>query len=241
MKQLQQDDFFFKSIKVSEAEIVFSIKESINSGGGKLVTYFNQNSFNEYHRNAKFRQALMGNFDVFSDGRGMSFALTILFGKKVEKFNATDLYFKLFNNFFSEKIPVYMIGGNFDINFLKERSIKKMILVGYSNGYSETKDIDKLIEKIESSGSRIIGIGMGTPLQEVLAREISLRLKNCIILCVGNFFNFYLGETKNAPVIIRNSGLEWIYRLIREPRKLWKRYLIGIPLFIVRIFKYKFS
>jgi N-acetylglucosaminyldiphosphoundecaprenol N-acetyl-beta-D-mannosaminyltransferase len=241
MNQSSQNELFLKSLKVSEAEIIKSIQNAIANNAGKVITYFNQNSFNEYYANPKFREILQSGFEIFCDGKGMSLAVKILIGKKVDQFNATDLFTKIFDKLFEDKIPVYVIGSKYDPKSLKEKINQKIILAGYSNGFEDIEDQDLLVQKILQSNVRIIGIGMGTPKQEILASQISIKLGNCIILCVGNFFNFYLGFTKRAPFLLRNSGLEWVYRLIQEPGKLWKRYIIGIPQFLLRVIKYKFS
>ena len=240
MTQLQQDNLFLKSLKVSETEVLKNIQSAIDNNSGKLVTYFNQNSFNEYYSNPEFRKILQSNFEIFSDGKGMSFALRYLFGIKADRFNATDLYARLFDKLYNRNIPVYIIGGNYDNKTLNEKIKDKVILAGYTNGYFDNEEIDCVIGKIKNTHVKIIGLGMGTANQEILAAQISLQVKNCIILCVGNFFNFYLGITKRAPKFIRNSGLEWAYRLFHEPGKLWKRYLIGIPKFLIKVINLKY-
>jgi len=239
MIQSRLNQLFINTIIISESEVIKIIQNEINRNNSKLITYFNQNSFNEYYSNRKFREILQSNFKIFCDGKGMAFALKFLFGKRADNFNATDLYTKLFERFFDERVPVYVIGGNYDEKIINDRAQNKLILAGYTDGYLGTKDLSSLIEKIKNSGARIIGIGMGSPLQEMLASDISLELNNCIILCVGNFFNFLFGFNKRAPRFLINSGFEWLYRLFSEPGKLWRRYIIGIPLFILRVLKYK--
>jgi len=239
MTQSEKIKLIINFLLISETEVINVFEKAIDNNTGKLITYFNQNSFNEYCSNKKFGEALQSNFEIFCDGKGMAFALKFLFGKKVDRFNATDLYTRLFERFFDERIPVYIIGGNYDEKTIRDISEDKVLLAGYTNGYLGTRNINSVIEKIKNSGARIIGIGMGSPLQEILASNISLELNNCVILCVGNFFNFYFGFSKRAPKFLRNSGFEWLYRLLSEPRKLWRRYILGIPLFIVRVLKYK--
>jgi exopolysaccharide biosynthesis WecB/TagA/CpsF family protein len=240
MNQFEKIKLFINSLIVYENEIIYIIEKAIDDNNSNLmITYFNQNSFNEYYSNRKFREILQSNFIIFCDGKGMAYAIKLLFGKRVDNFNATDLYTKLFEIFFDKRVPIYVIGGNYDKKILNDKAQNKLFLAGYTDGYFGTKDISSVIEKIKNSGARIIGIGMGSPLQEVLASNISSELNNCIILCVGNFFNFHFGFNQRAPKFLRNSGFEWLYRLYSEPGKLWRRYIIGIPLFILRILKYK--
>ena len=80
---------------------------------------------------------------------------------------------------------------------------------------------------------------MGAPKQELFTYKLSKSTNTNVYLCVGNFFEFYLGTVKRIPKKFRNNGLEWFYRLFHEPKRLWKRYFIGIPLFIFRVIKFK--
>jgi exopolysaccharide biosynthesis WecB/TagA/CpsF family protein len=62
-----------------------------------------------------------------------------------------------------------------------------------------------------------------------------------VIICVGNFFEYYFGTKSRAPVVFRKAGFEWAFRMASEPGRLWSRYLIGIPKFIYRAFRIKLS
>jgi len=81
---------------------------------------------------------------------------------------------------------------------------------------------------------------MGVPKQEIFAEKLSQSQNSKVIICVGNFFEFYFKLKKRAPVFVQNIGMEWLFRLFTEPSRLWKRYLIGIPVFFFKIFRIKF-
>ncbi len=87
----------------------------------------------------------------------------------------------------------------------------------------------------------VIFVAMGVPMQELFAVELSHELSGKIIICVGNFFEFYFGNIKRIPKYLKNVGIEWLFRLISEPRRLWKRYLIGIPIYLFSIMKELFD
>ena len=166
-----------------------------------------------------------------------------LFGiKNIEKFNASDFNNHLCERFSGKGSRLFLIGGNFSESLIEEVQLKKKLnICGYKNGYFNSDEIPELIKKINNSGADIILIGMGVPKQELLAAELSEKVKVDIIICVGNFFEFYFGTKKRAPALLRNSGFEWLFRLFTEPKRLWKRYLIGITLFLYRILKMKTS
>ena len=81
----------------------------------------------------------------------------------------------------------------------------------------------------------LIVLGMGMPRQEQVARELRATLDHpCLIVCGGAIIDFLGGKTSRAPRWMRGAGLEWLFRLALEPRRLFKRYVIGNPLFIAR-------
>ncbi|WIB00726.1 WecB/TagA/CpsF family glycosyltransferase [Curtobacterium sp. MCBA15_012] len=90
-------------------------------------------------------------------------------------------------------------------------------------------DIDRRISK---SGANMVWVGIGTPKQDYEVLRIANRLP-VVALAVGAAFNFVSGDVEEAPELWRRTGLEWLYRLFREPRRLWRRYLIGNAKFVI--------
>ncbi len=84
-------------------------------------------------------------------------------------------------------------------------------------------------------GRRRYGLGSGLPKQDLIAYRFRKLHAAPVILCVGAAFDFVAGTMERAPSWMRRSGLEWVHRLSREPRRLWRRYLIGNPRFVVGI------
>jgi exopolysaccharide biosynthesis WecB/TagA/CpsF family protein len=93
---------------------------------------------------------------------------------------------------------------------------------------------DELVEEIAGSGARILFVGLGCPRQEVFAFEMSHRL-DIPILAVGAYFDYYSGSLKEPPMYLQRAGLQWLYRLAQEPRRLWKRYLVYNTQFVALI------
>lgn len=90
----------------------------------------------------------------------------------------------------------------------------------------------ELISQIQESDPKFVWVGLGAPKQERWMRETWCQLRPAILLGVGAAFDFHAGTLQRAPEAWRGLGLEWLYRLSREPRRLWKRYLITNSLFI---------
>lgn len=93
-------------------------------------------------------------------------------------------------------------------------------------------DVDALADRIRASGAQIVWVGLGTPRQDYLVPRLAARLPVAVVP-VGAAFDFWAGQVAEAPRWLHGSGLEWVYRLLREPRRLWRRYLIGNPRFVL--------
>lgn len=91
------------------------------------------------------------------------------------------------------------------------------------------------IARINASGADIVWVGLGAPKQERWMAEVRPRLDAAVLVGVGAAFNFHTGDVKRAPVQLQRVGLEWAYRLSQEPHRLWKRYAVGIPKFVVGV------
>jgi N-acetylglucosaminyldiphosphoundecaprenol N-acetyl-beta-D-mannosaminyltransferase len=92
------------------------------------------------------------------------------------------------------------------------------------------------MERIRKSGARILWVGLGAPKQEIWMLEHSPFLPETAMIGVGAAFDFVAGSIPEAPSWVRAAGLEWFHRLINDPRRLWRRYLISNVTFIVFAF-----
>jgi N-acetylglucosaminyldiphosphoundecaprenol N-acetyl-beta-D-mannosaminyltransferase len=94
---------------------------------------------------------------------------------------------------------------------------------------------DAVVEQISAASADIVWVGLSTPKQERWMAQHVSRLHGCVLIGVGAAFDFHAGLKKQAPRWIQRSGLEWLFRLATEPRRLWRRYLRNNPEFIWRV------
>lgn len=104
----------------------------------------------------------------------------------------------------------------------------------FSPPYREISEEEKELHysAIRQSGAEFVWVGLGAPKQERWMFEASNKLKDQILFGVGAAFDFHAGTVTRAPIMLRKSGLEWLYRLIRQPKRLWRRYLVTNTLFV---------
>ncbi len=218
--------------------VVDLIERTLGTRSNLIITYFNQHCFNVYNSNQEYKNLIDNSFIVFLDGIGIYLTLKLFGYKNVQRFSASDLNGEIFQHFSEQQIPIFLIGGKFSDDFVREKAKNRNLnVVGYYNGFFKEQNLDLVAERIKQSSARVIIVGMGVPEQEILASKIISLVEVDLVLCVGGFLNFYFESIKRAPKFIRNLGLEWTYRLFKEPARLWKRYLIGIPIFLYNIFK----
>lgn len=122
---------------------------------------------------------------------------------------------------------------------LKERFPGLSIAGTYSPPFRPlmAEEIGAITDLINGSGAKLVWVGLSTPKQERWMAELRPRLHAPVLLGVGAAFDFHAGRLRQAPAWMQKSGLEWLYRLIHEPRRLWKRYLTNNPRFVVAILR----
>jgi exopolysaccharide biosynthesis WecB/TagA/CpsF family protein len=148
-----------------------------------------------------------------------------------------------------ESLPIYLYGSKPDIIATLSRNLKAwfpdLIIAGAQpSRFRNVSPVEKqdIARKIKDSGAAIVFVGLGCPRQEVWVYEYSDTLSMPII-AVGAAFDFHAGRLSRAPYWMQQVGLEWFYRLICEPKRLWKRYVLLNPLYIfllgLQLFKLK--
>jgi N-acetylglucosaminyldiphosphoundecaprenol N-acetyl-beta-D-mannosaminyltransferase len=103
---------------------------------------------------------------------------------------------------------------------------------GYFKPGREERDV---IDAINRSGAEILFVAFGVPLQEIWIERNRHRLKPSVVIGVGGLFDYYSGRIPRAPLALRRTGLEWLWRLAMEPGRLWRRYLLGNAEFLGRV------
>jgi N-acetylglucosaminyldiphosphoundecaprenol N-acetyl-beta-D-mannosaminyltransferase len=180
---------------------------------------------------------------IVPDGQPVRWALRLLYGIDLpDRVYGPDLTLKVLEAAAYRGLAVFFYGNTSEtLDRLVEnaRSRYPALLVAgtRASAFRRLTAEEKLqvTEEIRRSGAKIVFVGLGCPRQETWAFEYRALL-NCPILAVGAAFDFHAGTLPQAPVEWQRIGLEWLFRLIQEPRRLWKRYLFLNPLYIWNLF-----
>ena len=179
---------------------------------------------------------------VNADGMAVVWASKILSKYPVpERVTGIDLMERIVEMAQKEHYKIFFFGASQEM--LKKtidhysKKYSKDIIAGYRNGYFMPEDEINIAKSIANSGAQILFVGIKTPIKEnFLFRNKDILKEVNLIMGVGGSFDVIGGKVLRAPLWAQNNGIEWLYRLMQEPRKLWKRYLIGNFIFINMVF-----
>ena len=185
-------------------------------------------------------QARMNSFDIVAcDGQPVRWAMNRLHGAGLrERVYGPTTMLEICRRCAMENVAIYLYGGKPEVLEQLVLRLNKRLpglkIVGAESPpfrpLTEEEDA-KAVKRINASGAGVVFIGIGCPRQEVFAAEHRDRLR-AVQLCVGAAFDFHAGAVRQAPSWMQKRGLQWLYRLSREPGRLWKRYLVTNSLFV---------
>ncbi len=226
-------------------EILKIIFDSVLLKNKTTFTYINSYVCLYANKKKEFQKILNEITYRYPDGIGIYWASRFLYktaGIK-EYMTGTDLYFRIFNEFNKKGGKFFIYGGDKNSKPLLLKKIQKEFPNLSLGGYFDRDTVfnEDILNQMNNSGSDILFIGLGTPFQEEFLYKFCNNINIPVIICVGSGIDFLAGYLKRAPVFLRNLRLEWLYRFINEPRRLFKRYFFGIPLFIFKVIVQKFK
>lgn len=224
-------------------ELLDIIDSTIKNNKKITIAYPSINILNRIQKDIALKEKL-SKFDIiFSDGVGIYIASKFLYGKKGLKCvtKGTDLYFKILEYANKNNLKMFFYGGlenaGLQLSSVLKNTYPDIINCGI---YPDEWDRSDVINKINISKPDILLVGLGTPTQEFFISDNSAKLNVNVMLTIGNGINYISGYMKRAPKWMLKLQLEWLYRLSYEPGRLWKRYLLGIPVFLYRVLLLKF-
>jgi len=213
-----------------------------------IINTINAHSFNVAQKDALFAEALINSDVLLPDGASIVKAVKWLKDEKIERITGWDLFSFEMDKLNKTKGVCFFLGSSVKVlELILKKSAEdypNVRMIGYSPRYkSDFTDAENksMIDDIHAVNPDLILIGMTAPKQEKWSYLHYDQLNvNCHICAIGAVFDFYAGTMKRAPLWWQQHSLEWLYRLIIEPRRMWKRYIIGNILFLCYIIKEKF-
>lgn len=225
---------------IDSRSILEYLDTSIKSNSSGLVSIFflNAHCFNLSLKDSSYYEALAQSDILLNDGMGIKIASAVQGVKIEENMNGTDFIPKVVNYCQLDGVKIFLLGGKPGVAAAAARNwvseFPNLNICGTCSGYFTNND--QVIQQINDSGAQVLIVGMGVPKQEIWLHENRETLGTVkVAIAGGAILDFAAKIVPRAPKILRKIGLEWIYRLYREPRRLAKRYIVGNVVFLHHI------
>ncbi|MFI4911103.1 MAG: WecB/TagA/CpsF family glycosyltransferase [Sedimentisphaeraceae bacterium JB056] len=234
-------DVEFDNITMKSA--VNLMKNTILNGKRRFICFVNPDCLNKIFTDREYFDILQRANNVFPDGIGINIACKMIRNPMRENINGTDMLPYLCELCSDNGFGIYFLGAKPSVaekmSVLLKEKYPNLRVCGFADGYFDRSDNQGVIDGINSSGADILLVAFGVPMQEKWIDENLQALDVPVVMGVGGLFDFYSGNIKRAPVWLREIGGEWIYRILQEPKRMWKRYVIGNPVFLYRVLRWK--
>ncbi|KAA0699537.1 glycosyltransferase [Neorhizobium sp. P12A] len=212
--------------------------------GQTVISFVNAHNMLVMLRDEHYRDVLVHNL-VLPDGIGVDIASRVAHGASFPaNLNGTDFVPALLT-FMEQPKRIGLVGGRRDIvekaaeNFRNHAPWHEFVVI--SDGYFDKVDSSAVTSEIERQKLDVLIVGMGTPLQEKWVADHIRPQHARLVMTVGALFDFVSGTVPRAPRMVRALRLEWIFRLLQEPSRLWRRYIVGVPVFLFQVVWHRFG
>ncbi|RYU67905.1 glycosyltransferase [Aliivibrio finisterrensis] len=178
------------------------------------------------------------------DGMGVVFGARFLGHDIPERVAGVDLFHELLKMSAKRDFPVFLLGATDDVVTTTSTKVKSLYpdlnVAGFNDGYF-WDDEEAIVNKIRESGAKLLFVAITSPKKENFINKWQDKLGVDFVMGVGGTFDVVAGKVNRAPKWMQNAGLEWLYRVIQEPRRMWKRYLVTNSTFAWLLFKAKIN
>jgi exopolysaccharide biosynthesis WecB/TagA/CpsF family protein len=231
--------------RLTADEALDEIERLAGSQAPVFVAHANAYTLNSASGDPAYADVLRRADLVLNDGKGVMLAARVLGDRFPADLNGNYFTPLLLRRAVERGWPVYFLGARPGVAAAAADQLAIRIpglrVSGVRDGYFAPGDLDGVIAGIRQSGAQVLLVALGNPAQERWLDEHLSETGARIGVGVGAFFDFQTGRVPRAPQWMNRLGLEWVHRLVLEPRRMWRRYLLGNPLFIARVLRSRFA
>jgi len=196
-----------------------------------------------------FRDCLKRAEFVCADGVSIGFATNILTGHRIERLAGVDLLDEICRRGAPYGLRVFLLGGRpgsaVCLSEMLKRRYPGLEVAGTACpafGFGKSADsLSEVLEAVHTVRPHVVFVALGAPKQELFIDQYIRNLRIPVAVGVGGSFEIITGVTRRAPRVVQRAGVEWFYRLCQEPRRLWRRYILGNPRFLWIMASYWFA
>lgn len=226
--------------KVNSSDVMRVIDDVISKKSQIQIATVNNEILLESRKNTKFKEVLLKSFCV-ADSTGVVAAIKFKYGKRIEKTPGVDLFYDICEQAQKKGWKVFLLGGGRGVAHVAKSKLSDRFpgidIVGTIDGETICPEANNEIhlEKIKRSQAQIVAVALGAPKQELWIDSNMTATKANVFIGLGGTLDFVSGNIQRAPLSMRRLGFEWLYRLIREPKRLRRIFnaLVIFPLTIL--------
>ena len=222
----------------SIAQVCDKLIEAAQTKNRTRVAFVNAHCINEMFRSPVYDAAVRSADLVLPDGSGLAIAAMLASGRRCPNLNGTDLAPALMQRARDNGLSVFLLGARPGVAKKAAKILQAeypgLRIAGECHGYFSADENDKVIARINAAKPDIVLAAFGVPKQDVWLADNAGKLTAPVTLGVGGLLDFISGRIPRAPIWLRTAGLEWTYRLYQEPKRMWRRYILGNPAFLGR-------
>ena len=230
---------------VSMEETIDAVEKIINRGVPTQHVVINASKVNLMEKDVKLRDIVNTCPLINADGASIVWAAKKLGVPVTERVTGIDLFQNLVKLASDKDYKIYLFGAKEEVvtkvKAIFEKQYPNLRIVGYRNGYFTEADEPEIVADMAASGADMMFVAFSSPKKEYWVNKYLNQMNIPFVMGVGGSFDVVAGVTDRAPVWMQNHGLEWFYRFIQEPRRMWKRYIVGNFKFVTLTYKTKFS
>jgi N-acetylglucosaminyldiphosphoundecaprenol N-acetyl-beta-D-mannosaminyltransferase len=210
-----------------------------------VVAYVNAHCLNLAASDSTFKDVLNQANLVYVDGIGVVFAGNFLGYRGLHKITGRAWIDDFCNTGAKEGLRIFLLAGKPGVAEKAGRRLEQrypgLVVCGTADGYFEIKSEAQVIAELEANPPQLLWVGMGSPIQEKWVARNRAKIRTPVIWTVGALFDYVAELEKPVPAWLDRLGLEWLWRLLINPREKWQRYILGNPQFVGRVFRQKFD
>lgn len=224
---------------LSMQRAIEAIEAMLDSKETKQVSFINPQNINVTFQQPEYKAVLANSDLILADGFGTKLAGKILKRPLRQNLCGTDLFPRLCEALSQSGKSIYLLGAApgaaEQVAEWVRAQYPDLTIKGSAHGYFTESDEPEWVRSIAESNADVLVVSMGTPTQELFIHKHLQSLNVGVAIGFGGLFDYFAGRIPRAPQWVREIGMEWMYRLIQEPRRMWRRYLIGNGVFIGRV------
>jgi N-acetylglucosaminyldiphosphoundecaprenol N-acetyl-beta-D-mannosaminyltransferase len=219
----------------SAEQLVATVERWVDDGDRQFAVGVNAHLVNLANRDPELAALLQHSGLNYADGQSVVWAARMLHHEVPARVPTTEMIYPIAEMLARRRFPVFLLGGRPEVVDAAARRLRRdypgLQIAGVQHGYFDAGDEQRVLQRVNDSRARVLLVGLGNPRQEKWVWEHLSELRPNAILTCGGLYDWVSGRKRRAPAWLYRIGLEWLWRLLIEPRRLFARYVVGNPRF----------